>query len=337
MRTYSANSRVLTLLRVLADNSKDRDIESLAYYFGTSGKTIRRDIAEMRSQGIVIHETAETNNRKIYSIDKSTLPQVKFTYDEALALFLGVSSLSAFHATSLEQASRLALGKLRNFLGEAEAKYLDKLLPRIHSPKNFSIPGLDRSVVDELVVAVDDERAISIEYASAKSTEPLTYDIYPYGIAEHKGSLYVVGHSCYHDTIRTWKVDRILAAELTRFPFQRPDDFDVADYFSSAFGVVAGEETYLVRVQFTGSAVRYVTDRIYHPTQTHELRADGSVVVSFALSSLMEIQSWILSFGSDAEVLEPFELRQRLQQEVRHLQSIYCTADHEPSHSKARG
>jgi predicted DNA-binding transcriptional regulator YafY len=337
MPTYSAISRILTLLRVLADNHSDRDIESLAVFFGTSEKTIRRDIAELRSHGIVIHETSETNNRKIYTIDKSSLPPLKFNFDEALTLFLGASSLPAFHATSFEEASRSALSKLRMFLGESESKYLDKVLPRIHSPKNFSVSGIDRSVVDELMVAIDDERAIFIEYASAKSTEPLTYDIYPYGMVEHKGSLYVVGHSCHHGTIRTWKVDRILSAELTLFPFQRPENFNVAEYCSTAFGVVAGDEEYVVKVRFTGSAVRYVTDRKYHPTQTHELRTDGSAIVSLELSSLIEIQSWILSFGSAAEVLAPLELRQRVENEVRQLQSIYYNANNEPTHSSVRG
>jgi len=106
MPAYSAISRILTLLRVLADNNSDRDIESLAVLFGTSEKTIRRDIAELRSHGIVIQETSETNNRKIYTIDKSSLPPLKFNFDEALTLFLGASSLPAFHATSFEQGKQ---------------------------------------------------------------------------------------------------------------------------------------------------------------------------------------------------------------------------------------
>lgn len=323
MPSKSSNARILSLMWILADRRVERDIQSLATHFGTSEKTIRRDIVELRSSGVVILESLESNNRKSYWIDKTSLPPLKLNFDEALAVFLGTSSLNAFHGTSLDHAARSALEKLRLHIGESESKYLDKLLPRIHSSKNFEVPGLERCVADELLVAIEDERAIFIEYLSAKSTEPLTYDIHPYGMAEHKGCLYVVGHSCHHDEIRTWKVDRILKAELTSFPFTRPAAFNISAYFSTGFGVVAGDEEWFIKIRYTGTAVRYVTDRMYHPSQSSVAQTDGSVIVTFNLGSLTEIKSWILSFGSAAEVLEPRELRQDIQNELHQLQSVY--------------
>ena len=310
-------------MRIMADRRSQRDIQSLATHFGTSEKTIRRDIGELRSNGIVIIESVESNNRKSYYIDKTSLPPLKFNFDEALMVFLGTSSLTAFHSTSLDQAARSALEKLRLHIGESESKYLDKLLSRIHSPKNFEVPGVDRYVVDELLVAIEDERAIFIEYLSAKSTEPLTYDIYPYGIVEHKECLYVVGYSCHHAEIRTWKVDRILGAELTQSQFTRPTPFDLSAYLSTGFGVVVGDEEWFIKIRFTGTAVRYVTDRLYHPSQSSAAQEDGSVIVAFRLSSLTEVKSWVLSFGAAAEVLEPQDLRLDIQREILRLQSVY--------------
>lgn len=326
MPSKTSNARILSLMRIMTDNRAQRDVQSLAKHFGTSEKTIRRDIDELRSNGIVILESIESNNRKSYLIDKTSIPPLKLNFDEALMVFLGTSSLSAFRGTSLDHASRSAIDKLRLQIGESEANYLEKLLPRIRSSKNFEIPGVDRYVVDELMVAIEDERAIFIEYLSAKSTEPLTYDIYPYGMAEHKGCLYVVGHSCHHEEIRTWKVDRILDAELTSFPFTRPTTFDLSAYLSTGFGVISGDEEWTIKIRFTGTAVRYVTDRMYHQSQSNAAQADGSLIVTFRLSSLTEVRSWILSFGSAAEVLEPRELREDIQREVHQLQSIYGSA-----------
>jgi predicted DNA-binding transcriptional regulator YafY len=62
---------------------------------------------------------------------------------------------------------------------------------------------------------------------------------------------------------------------------------------------------------------------MYHPSQSIAAQADGSVIVNFILSSLTEIKSWILSFGSSAEVLEPKEFRRAIQQELHQLQVIY--------------
>ena len=71
MPNFSPIARILTLMRVLADEHMDRDITSLASLIGTSSKTIRLDISELKSQGILISEVSEANNRKVYSMDKS--------------------------------------------------------------------------------------------------------------------------------------------------------------------------------------------------------------------------------------------------------------------------
>ena len=59
MPDFSPVARILTLMRVLADEHMDRDISSLASFIGTSTKTIRRDIAELKSQGSVISNRRE--------------------------------------------------------------------------------------------------------------------------------------------------------------------------------------------------------------------------------------------------------------------------------------
>ncbi len=325
MPEQTAIARVLSLLRILADPAHERDIVNLANRFNTSHKTVRRDIQELRSNGVVISEDAGPFNRKTYSIQRDELPPLRLTYDEALAIFLGKASMVAFAQTGLEQAATNAFQKLRLTLGETESKYVDKLLSRIHFTKNESIGSKDSTVVDDLLVAIEDSRAIFIEYLSASSTEPLTYDIFPYGLAEHKGSLYIVGFSCHHSEIRTWKVERIHSTELTLFPFQRPTDFIIARYFDGAFAIIVGSLKQIVRVRFDSSVARYVCEKRFHPSQLNEMQSDGSVIVQFSLTSLVEIRSWILSFGCHAEVLEPIELRTALLEEAEKLAQIYST------------
>ncbi|MDZ4847750.1 MAG: WYL domain-containing protein [Pirellulaceae bacterium] len=151
----------------------------------------------------------------------------------------------------------------------------------------------------------------------------MTYDIYPYGLAEHRGTLYVVGHSCHHDETRTWKIDRIRSTDLTNFPFKRPADFKISQYFKDVFSIVTGREKRLIRIRFTGTAVQYVCEKQFHTSQQLLPQSDGSVIVELQLSSLLEVKSWILSFGSKAEVLEPQELRAEVLQELRLMRDLY--------------
>ena len=95
--------------------------------------------------------------------------------------------------------------------------------------------------IDQLVEGIEDRRAVFVTYKSLKATESVTYDIFPYGLVYHRGSLYVVGWGRDQNEIRHWKVDRIEAAEVTQVPFQRPDDFDLREHLARSFGVFHGD------------------------------------------------------------------------------------------------
>ncbi len=55
---------------------------------------------------------------------------------------------------------------------------------------------------------------------------------------------------------------------------------------------------------------------VWHRTQTTEKRPDGSLVVGMELSDLREVKRWILSWGSECEVVEPKELRGMVRNEA---------------------
>ena len=77
-------------------------------------------------------------------------------------------------------------------------------------------------LIDQLLVAIEDSRAVFITYQSERATEAVSYDVHPYGLIEHRGSLYLVGFSPSHDNVRIWKLDRMQDVDVTRVPFQRP-------------------------------------------------------------------------------------------------------------------
>jgi len=312
MSEISSTARIVSLIRTLADPIKKFDIAALAQLFRTSERTIRRDLKELKQHGIDIQETVGPKNHKTYALDRSSLPPIRLTFEEALAVFLGKSQLSAFHGSGIENAAESAYTKLRVWLGESEARYIEKVAERVYFAREYGARVDQSEIVDDIMIAIEDCRAIFIEYQSANSTEPLTYDIYPYGLVEHRGSLYVVGHSCHHDEIRTWKMDRIQSTDLSPFPFQRPADFVIGHYFEGAFGVITGNITKVVRIRITGNAVQYASERKFHSTQHTIRQADSSVIIELRLNSLLEIKSWVLSFGSKAEVLEPDELRKSI-------------------------
>ena len=70
-------------------------------------------------------------------------------------------------------------------------------------------------------------------------------------------------------------------------------------------------------IRFDSYIAPYVKERTWHPSQQLEEMKDGSVILSMNVEGIAEIRSWVLSFGSHAEVLEPEEFRKEVVEEIR--------------------
>jgi predicted DNA-binding transcriptional regulator YafY len=59
-------------------------------------------------------------------------------------------------------------------------------------------------------------------------------------------------------------------------------------------------------------AAQLVRERVWHHSQKIKELREGGLELQLQLGSLEEIERWVLSWGDQAEVLEPAKLRQRL-------------------------
>jgi len=60
-----------------------------------------------------------------------------------------------------------------------------------------------------------------------------------------------------------------------------------------------------------------------HHTQNIEELSDGSIIYSVTLGDWKEFSIWLGSFGANAEVIEPKELRDYMIEEARKVLRIY--------------
>jgi predicted DNA-binding transcriptional regulator YafY len=158
---------------------------------------------------------------------------------------------------------------------------------------------------------------VFITYQSQQATEPVTYDVYPYGFIYHRGSLYLAGWAPEHGQVRHWKVDRIEAAELTPVHFQRPEEFNLQEHLAKSFGIFHGDGDIRVKIRFSPKVARYIREKTWHESQKLTPQPDSSLLAEFRLGSTEEIKSWALSFGKEAEVMEPTSLREVMAEELQ--------------------
>ena len=76
-------------------------------------------------------------------------------------------------------------------------------------------------------------------------------------------------------------------------------------------------EQHHVRILFDRRWAGYVEEHHWHPSQKLTRRPGGRVELSMQVGGTAELRTWILSFGSGAEVLEPQALRDEVIAELR--------------------
>jgi len=317
--------RQWVLLRTLCARHYGVTIKEMAQETGVSEKTIRRDLEMFQQAGFPLIETVTDHGRKKWRIESTGhQPDLSFAFDEAVAIYLARHLMEPLAGTVFWQAAQRAFKKIRASFGPKAIDYVERFAGMFHQTMVGTSDYTKKAdLIDELMIGIEDHRAVFLTYQSLQATEPVTYDIYPYGLTYHRGSLYLIGKAPDHDEVRIWKVDRIEKAHVEELRFQMPEDFDLHEHLSKSFGVFHGDGDVHVKVRFSPTVARYVQESQWHTSQKLTKQNDGGVVAEFDLDNTEEIKRWILSFGKHAVVLEPVELCQAVIEELTVLAAAY--------------
>ena len=95
---------------------------------------------------------------------------------------------------------------------------------------------------------------------------------------------------------------------VTTKHFTSPENFDYEEYMGAAWQMERGEE-FCFKVRFFGEAARFVKETHFHPSQKIREEQGGTLFFTARADGMRSVLRWVLSFGSEAEMLEPLELR----------------------------
>jgi predicted DNA-binding transcriptional regulator YafY len=129
-----------------------------------------------------------------------------------------------------------------------------------------------------------------------------------YHLANINGEWYLFAYDHARKDLRTFVPARIQSVKPTGKIFERIQKFSLEKRLRDSFGVHAGEGEFDVVIRFTPRAADYIREKKWHPSQTLRDLKDGGAELKMKLSSLAEVQRWVLSWGGEAKVLKPREL-----------------------------
>lgn len=310
------------MLRQLSASHRGYSVQDLAAEYEVSVKTIRRDLDALIDGGFQLVSTAGDRGQKRWRLNADTeSPCLHFDIGEVAALYLGRRFLEPLAGTALWDAAQSVFVKLRQQFSPEALTYLDSLAGSLHETTFGHSDYSERAdTIDTLMLGVKESRMTRLLYHPLRSDTPEEYELQPLGLIWHRLTLYLVASSVDRPEPRHFKVDRIRDVELLAETFTRPADFDLQQHLEHSLGVYRTNTPLTeVRMWFSPDVARYVTEHRWHNSQKIELQLDGSLIVELRLSNFTELKSWVLSFGSQVEVLAPQELRDALTQELRQM------------------
>ncbi len=314
-------TRLLSMVLMLQSKPHIKAAE-FAAELRVSERTVHRYMAMLDEMGIPIY--SERGPYGGFSLVRGyKLPPMLFTAEEATVLYLGANLIKEIWGKAYRDAATAATAKLDNVLPDELRHHVAQ------AQASLAVCGLHRfdptvweTSIDGLRRCMAERRQVRMRYRSF-SREETERVVDPYGLALQWGLWYLVGYCHLRQDIRTFRVDRIQVLEPLETAFQPPSDFSVHKFLAAMAN--PPEPVYQVEVRFSPEVAPRVAERrgswqdlIEHP--------DGSVTVAFSTADLDWPTWWVLSYGTEARVISPPELAERVRQAATAVARMYTEA-----------
>ncbi|HVM50175.1 MAG TPA: WYL domain-containing transcriptional regulator [Candidatus Acidoferrum sp.] len=303
---------------------------SLARQLEVSSKSIHRDLEFMRDRLGLPIEYDPTRFGYYYSEEVENFPTIQFTEGELFALVVAEKALQQYRGTSFERPLLSALKKMEQSLPDTISLSLTDIDQTI-SFRTRAEPVQDLATFDALAKATAARQQIRFSYRKPGQRQPEPRVVDPYHLANINGEWFLFAYDHLRQDIRTFVPARITAIERTGRTFQRQRGFSLEKRLQGSFGVQSGHGEFSVVIRFNKRVADYIREKKWHSSQSLRDLRDGGVELTMRLSSLGEVERWVLSWGGDATVLRPSELAESVRKAARRIVQA------SPSNSRAPG
>lgn len=319
--------RVLRMLRDL-DRTGGATLYELAERYGTTVRTIRRDLEALEEAGIPLKkELAPDSSKHRWMVDGDGTARLASLLDAThyLALRLAMDEGKTVRKNENLFATLEDLSyRVERALGTKGRAQLAEINDCFYSWEKFAWRSAPVDVLWPLVKAITSRRACSVSYRAPTSGNKVrTFKVLPLRLFVHNGALYLHAWQPKFRQVLLLNLMRLKALEVLDEALVPPPDYDVQKLEATAFGIFIGPDPVRYRLRFGPKVAPYIEERTWHPTQTLEREDGGGVVLTFECAESYEVPAWVASWREHVEVLEPARLREEFAGYAQYLAATY--------------
>jgi predicted DNA-binding transcriptional regulator YafY len=283
-----------------------------------SAKSIYRDLEFMRDRLELPLEFDPAKRGYYYTEEVTSFPALQMTEGEFVALVVAEKALQQYRGTNLEKPLLSALQKLEQGLPDTVSLSLDGVGQSI-SFSTRAEPILNLEVFDALAKATAHRQQLELAYRKPGQSETELRRIDPYHLANINGEWYLFAYDHLRKDIRTFVPARIKSLKRTGKSFPRPQRFSLEQRLRDSFGVHSGHGEFDVVIHFAAEVADYIREKKWHPSQQLRELKGGGIELRLKLSSLAEVERWVLSWGGNAWVVRPAALAESIRLSAKRI------------------
>lgn len=294
-------------------------IKVLMSRLGISRRSAFRMLEALTDLGLpLVDERRDLSTEKIYRLledytqrlPNMTLPSLDLTPQERYFLE------AILEGRSLQASSSAAL------LSSLRSK-LQALLPELDpNPPLDTDSNPTATLLATFRTAIKTGQACSVVYRSPIDSIARSYTLSPVKLIEHRGGLYLYAKPEGQTHCRLLDLDLFESATLAITSSEHLVDIDYAASLAATFDLEA-DAPVQATLRFSSAVAKQATARHIGIIQSTKSQSDGSTVLTISSRNLRDLIRWALSWGPDAEILAPPELRSMTRKELAQALARY--------------
>lgn len=304
-------------MMVLLQSRGKMKCKDLARELEVSERQIQKYKTYLDEAGIFI--TSKYGAYGGYEIDKSnSLSNVSISFEELIVL----ESISE----KLKYSNDIYQKKFSDIVEKIKlvSKTDEEIIPMnyftIQSKCNYN-HEFQRKKYADITLSYITNKKLKIKYYSINSGHTIR-TVHPYGLFNYKGDTYMVAFCEKRDKFIDFKVCRISDYTILEEKYKIDKAFSWREYSKNSIGIYKDDEIDIIlKVKYPFSII--ISEKVWVENQKIIECEDNSIIFKAKIRGYTEIKSWVLSMGSNVEVIKPDKLKSDIIMEIEKMKNIY--------------
>jgi len=209
---------------------------------------------------------------------------------------------------------------------------LDAILKtKVKAPHEWadSIKILDRhyrkiseGVYSQLVHALARKTAVKFTYTNSEGKMG-GRTVSPQHLVRYRDNWYLDAWCHDRNALRIFSLDIISNIKHVNVKYHRCESAECNEIYATSYGIFSGAPVATAVIKLCGKAALYTKRESWHPEQKITQFDDGSVTIEIPFNKPQELIREILSWGDEAEIIEPQSLKIEVAEKIRKMTEKY--------------